>query len=566
MVSLKASKRGYLALENQEPVRPEEELLIVLDPVLQVRGRVADAATGEPIRRFVAARGTARGDSADWNGGAFSFENGEYHLVFPRPQHLQFVRLEAEGYLPAVSRAFGEREGVQTFDFRLERGKSIAGAVTDGSGRPVAGVEVAVLSSSNPARLVEGKLDGKDGAVRSLTGADGSFSLNPQKDGSGLLVMNTEGAALLDSVDASRPLAITLQPWGRVEGELRLGGKGMAGERILLSGEPVPGRLRFESSATSAGGGRFAFERALPGLARIAHEVNVAPASKRSSFKSTRSQFVNVAPGDTARVLLGGSGRSVIGRLVKSAASTGEADWSAGYASMEEKRVGGPLEPIRYAAPLLPDGSFRLDDIAPGAHWLSILVYDRRFKETGILGQELAALEREIEVQPPGDSPAPQNIGALEVAFNQELAAGAPAPPFTVKTVTGENIRLEDYRGKVVLLDFWATWYGLCDVQLPHLKKLHAAFEKGGGFAIIGLSLDADPETTRKYAAIEKLSWTQGFLGDWSQSAIRAEYGIATIPRLVLIGRDGRILVKDIFNAQGIQGVVAEALAKKEEL
>jgi peroxiredoxin len=573
-VSLSAWKRGYVMVSNREALPDGREVVFVLDAVPRLRGKVLDATTGAPLERFAVTRGYSNGGPAQWEARSFELAGGEYDVVFPSPRSSHAIRIEAAGYLPGVSRAFGGDEGCQTLDVRLETGKAVRGTVTNAKGQAVEGAEVLVLSPARSVEMVDGKIVSKElagsaGAVRDFdrarTGAGGVFSLNPQESGLGLLVMHSSGFALFDAIDPARPLAVTLEPWGRVEGELRLAGRGVEGEKVALVAEPRPGRLRCTWSATTSAGGRFAFDGVPAGEARLTHEVEVASGPRGRQLESTRAQLLRVAPGKTVSAVIGGAGRAVTGRVVKAAASTGDADWSSGFVHLARREQdGGTASHVTYATRLEKDGSFRMDDVVPGVHGLWVEVLNRAASSSGGAAQETASLHRDVEVADVGRDAPPLDLGAIEVAVHRELIAGAPAPTFTVRTTDGKDVKLEDYRGKVVLLDFWATWCGPCVGLTPDLKELHAAFQKDGGFAILGLSLDEDPEAPKAFAAKHRLPWVQGLLGKWEESQVRAEYGVAGIPSLVLVGRDGRIIAKGLMGAQGLKSLVAGALARKE--
>ncbi len=123
---------------------------------------------------------------------------------------------------------------------------------------------------------------------------------------------------------------------------------------------------------------------------------------------------------------------------------------------------------------------------------------------------------------------------------------GDPAPLFEAKTFAGGTIKLADLRGKVVLLDFWATWCKPCVAQLPHVQQLYETFRDDDRFALIGMSLDWDIEKARSFLAGRQLTWPQVCLGDMDTSPIVKQYGVGSIPTMVLIDAEGRIAALDV--------------------
>ena len=123
-------------------------------------------------------------------------------------------------------------------------------------------------------------------------------------------------------------------------------------------------------------------------------------------------------------------------------------------------------------------------------------------------------------------------------------------------------MKLVDYRGKYVLLDFWSTTCPPCLALTPKLKACYEAFANDDRFVMIGLSVDQDMKAPKAYAAKESLPWIQGFLGRSDNGkAITNSYGILGIPSLMLIGPDGRVVAKNL-RGSGIKAAVAKALGE----
>jgi len=141
---------------------------------------------------------------------------------------------------------------------------------------------------------------------------------------------------------------------------------------------------------------------------------------------------------------------------------------------------------------------------------------------------------------------------------------GDRAPAFEAVTVDGRPLRLADYRGKYVLLDFWATWCAPCIKEHPCLKATHATFGQDDRFVMISLSLDTEPAAPSEYAEKNGLRWIQGFLGDRSKTPVPGQFGAWGIPQILLVGPDARIMAKNL-RGEEIKKTVARALGPSEK-
>ncbi len=111
-------------------------------------------------------------------------------------------------------------------------------------------------------------------------------------------------------------------------------------------------------------------------------------------------------------------------------------------------------------------------------------------------------------------------------------------------SLDGKDIDMEQYRGGVVLVDFWATWCVPCLRTLPGLKDLYAGYHDRG-FEILGISLDEDREKLTSFLEKEEIAWPQQFDGKGWENELAASFGISAIPTTYLVGPDGVIVAKN---------------------
>ena len=116
------------------------------------------------------------------------------------------------------------------------------------------------------------------------------------------------------------------------------------------------------------------------------------------------------------------------------------------------------------------------------------------------------------------------------------LAVGDPAPDWTLRDPEGRAHTLAEYRGRVVVLDFWATWCALCSKVMPRMEKLHRKY-RGQGVAVFGVS---SFETGDPVAVMKKKNCTYGLLLKGEE--IAPAYGVETLPVVCVIGPDGRVV------------------------
>jgi thiol-disulfide isomerase/thioredoxin len=400
-----------------------------------------------------------------------------------------------------------------------------------------------------------------DPVLRSKISPTGRFSL-PSEVGEFLLVAVADAGLVSvrrSSFRGDHPLR--LRAWARVTGSVKVDGLPVAD--ITISADPGYGRaasgvddeprLDHGLSGKTDEDGRFELTRVIPGRLVIGQWV---PNGERVSG---RWYFVNLATveaegGRSYDLGIGQRGRPVVGRFEVS----GPLEWLVRDASIQPRGPAGrqPAVGVR----VFPDGRFRAEDLKAGDHVLRIDVHERPANDACGWGRLIGSFAREFTVTGSA-ADGPLDVGRLEPSQvgAKPLRVGERAPDFRVRGLEGKPLSLNDFRGKFLLLDFWATWCAPCVYDLPALRALHHAYPDDPRFAIVSLCLDERPDVLDRLVKDGELAWPQALLGP--DSPIAAAFGATAIPATFLIGPDGRIVDRDLRGG-GVKAAVARAMRR----
>jgi len=126
---------------------------------------------------------------------------------------------------------------------------------------------------------------------------------------------------------------------------------------------------------------------------------------------------------------------------------------------------------------------------------------------------------------------------ALTCASVMAIPAKGKAPDFTLKSNRGENVKLSEHRGKVIMINFWASWCAPCRKEMPHLEELYQRY-KDGGFTLLGVNVEEDASAAKDLLKEVRVSFPILFDSD---NKVSQMYNVEAMPSTVILDRDGNM-------------------------
>lgn len=570
--------REVVASKTLELTATDEEQTLVLPLKFVLSGTVVDATSGEPINdyritpiTYWARLANARGISqSSWTK---RFDSNSFR--FPGDGFGDNVenafRFEAAGYQVFTTPRFDLESPPTSVEIRLVPSETNMGQILDSTDRPVAGAGIVVAVPDGSVIISRHSDYLRDASIWCQSDHEGRFALPTYTNPFAVVIGTAKGYAEKYCQPGESVGQLQLQPWAKVEGTLYQDGKPVPNAKIFLSpirelGGSNP-HVQDEFWETTDLNGRFAFKTVPPVPSSIS-----AYLSSWEDFPITSSRIIplDLQPGETHQVNLGGDGLLVHGQvklngdladkiefrygihtLVRTDGGQVEVpehakkgiEWQAGeQLEYQRKLAGGSnLDGMEHhTVKLNPDGSFFINGVQPGHYRFLLQIYE---PPSGCLVDPVGYGFLEFNTNDFVVSDNRLDLGTIEIDLKQAPQVGDVLPDISWKTLDNQTQRLSELRGQYVLIDCWATWCAPCIAAFPDVARLHR--ELGGPkLEVVGLCIDADTEAAQAMAREKRLSWTQGFVGDQSESPAGRILGVSSVPLYILLDPDGKILLR----------------------
>jgi len=593
-IALSIGKKGYEYIWKDMPddLTSVDELVMVQTPV--VNGFVVDVDTNEPVTSFWMVDGSLESDdSYEWSRyhrQEFKDDQGHFNFSWRGFTSRSARKFQASGYLPTILDGATVEHNSASVMIRLHKGSPITGTVLQPDGRGAVNAQLALVRTGELA-YIDGCQFSERGyayqaAMSERTDAKGSFEIPPTHDQGLLVVVHQTGYAQIASSEYTYGSDIPLTPWVQIQGTLATS-PGDTDETVVnvellkeRAERQEPG-IQWLMPSQTPSGQSFQFDYLPEGPMAV---------SRIHRFEPDNAVFLDAKPGQIYHLDLSDQGASAQGHIIAGQGQTlngipfenprqvhavafclndhldvpeeaRQLRASAFNTLWQNKEQVAELSQKtrrRFVPTIDKDGGFLFRGLKPGRYAFFVNVHKPLGENVscgrGVL-EAVGVSHFEVTTASGAAIPVP-DVKLTRLTYP---GVGEPAPDFEVKTHDNKVLRLSDLKGKVVLLDFWASWCRPCIAQMPKLQTLYQAYSDDDRFVMVGLSLDHDSTRAKQAITENQWPWIQALAGSMDESTISKAFGIGSIPAMILIDEQGHILSKtDELDA--LTQIIEEAL------
>lgn len=581
---------------------------IVLKPQPSIEFVVKDAQTSQAIAAFSVKKGSQWQGvlSPFWDRESSAGKEGHLQMQMQEgyasgPGEIVFM-VEADGYRPVQTKTYKSIEKDISITIELKKASKIKGIVRGNEGKPLKGALVIRMERHKTLGIEKpgygGFLDKieRGDMMHVFADDEGRFEIPPGLDTRVLLAISPDGIGAVVDLDESVFQEIEIRPFAVLKGQI----KSSTPPTLVLKypARNLPENLPLVPYFTTQvdSDGAFVFDQIPYGHYELGRSLGED--ARRGRQEMSVDQKVELKPGAITSVSIGKIGISVQGQAVLAGGLESEFDWSHGnyelslappiseypmpykYKTDEafqkaRKKVEGELmafvateegkafmkERKDYPVRMQADGKFESLEVPPGRYFLRLKPLTWESLGGGVTSTTPLGMGG-IMVTVPADSEASViDIGQVEVGLVGQLAVGKKAPDFELKDEEGNPVRLSDFKGKFVFLDFWSTTCGPCIFELPALREAYEAFKDQPNFVMLALSLDDDWEAIRRFKRKQSMPWQHVRVGPFGTSPVLDDYGVYGIPENYLISPDGIVLQKSM-RGHSVFDAISKVLSK----
>ncbi len=534
------TSQNYMSLTGYIIIGSDKDIVITLQPPLKIHGKVTDSKTGKPVPEFKMISGI-QWESSDlvyWERGRLkTFTDGNFENKVTSPYYGHLIQIEADGYLPAVSRTFKNDEGDVIYDFKLEKVSGLSGVVLLPDGKPAGGAEVILCTPSGSMYVLNDRNSLRRSTPYVVTKQDGRFSFPAQTERYIIIVFHSDGYAKMTDSQFEASSKIILQQYASIKGKFLIKNTPVESQKMYLTyvnpEEFIDIRIAEEYHAETDSDGNFVFGHVQPGKAIIYWEI-------KNDTRGSLSHGVklDIKPGQVNNVSMGDKGRPVTGKILIPDYIQSKLDLKYSDKMLAVNSPDNPYTQIAYT--IKKDGSFRIEDVPSGDYTLFFSAQETPEGENPYPTKRIGMLMHKFHVpEISGEtSDEPFELGELALEVMDKLSympslAGKILPE--LKDFI--NLPQADIQNKSILLCFWDSEQRPSRNCIQELNKKADELKQKNIEVIIIHASNTDMKSLNDWIKEYNISFPLGMIKS-DEEKTKFNWGVKALPWLIVTDKE----------------------------